>query len=463
MGKETVLLRKFFSHELAWLIIIGVLLRLAMMPYFSCTYDTNAYCSSLIWFLNRYDPYSIHVSIYPPFIYFFDFPLFSLAYQFGLSPGYHYVEEAASIGSVSGLVTPNQVNPLFLVLWKIPLLCFDLLTGLLVYCFAKELTNNPRTPKLFFVIWFFNPFTLVISYFHGAYDVIVAFFVLLGSFFIYSRNYFSAGLSFGLGTLAKVSPIYTALPIAVITLCKGGFRRSSRSDLKANVLDFSKFTTGLLIPLLLFAPLLIEYVRSMLFWVTNEVSIGGGLNQWFFATYPIGWEVVNTNIDIIQKVFYLSPVISLIICFLLCRFLKWNHEWHGNNSLLAITLFTALTYFFASSVVQPQYLLWILPLLVVLSITRRVFIVPLFVLSVAGLVFLLSVQGPHAFLYPLAIYTPLTTPKQIGDTILWYMDLPGKPPYLWQNLCTVFGGIGFVGLLLTIYLIVTSLRHGDRC
>ena len=458
--KIVSVLRHSVGHELAGLIIVGVLLRIALMPYFSSPYDASAYCSGLTWFMNGYSPYAFSASIYPPLVYFLFFPLFSLAKWMGLSPAYQIIPEAANTGTVTGLISAYQVNPTFLVLWKIPILCFDVLTGLLIYYFAKILAHNSKMPKWCFAIWFFNPFTLTVSYIHGAYDVIAAFFILLGAFFVYKQNYFSGGLSFGLGTLTKLSPIYTAFPIAAVLLF--GILNSSRKDFKISVFGFLRFVGGFFVPLLALAPMAIEYFQRMSEWMAHEASISGGLNQWFFAVdLRAGWKFVNSNLGIIQKGFLYYPLIVLVMCLLVCKLLKWNSERSSKNVLIVAALFTALIYFFTATTVQPQYLVWILPLLIALSSMRREFFLPLGVLSFAGLAFLLSIQGPYAVLYPLASHTLLYSPGQVSNHILQYVNTTGIiGPYLWRDLCLIFGGIGFLGLVLTVLFTVNGLRHG---
>ncbi len=458
MKKISIIFYNLRSHELIGPTIIGILLRLALMPYFSDPFDLGTYCSSLIWFANGYNPYAVYASVYPPFIYFILFPLFSLAHWIGLSPGYNYVPEAANTGTVTGMVSANQANPSFLVLWKLPHLSFDLLTGLLIYRFVKELTDNPRMPKYSFVMWLFNPLTLAISYFHGAFDVIVAFFILLGIFLIYNLKYFSAGLSFGLGTLTKLSPIYVGVPLAVMILFKGVLSGPRTYSLKANALDFSKFLAGLVTSLLFFAPVLIKYFQLMFFGVAPESSVGG-LNQWFAAVNPrLSWQPAESVANLLQKILLLYPIVILVICLLLCRFLRWNYEKSNKNILFAAVLFTCLTYLFLPVVVQPQYLLWILPLLVVLSTIRSKFLLPFSMLSIAGLAFYLSIQGPYAVLYPLAIHTPLYTAEQVSNNILYYMNRPGViAPFLRQDLLLLFGGTAFLGQLMAIYYAFKSM------
>jgi hypothetical protein len=107
---------------------------------------------------------------------------------------------------------------------------------------------------------------------------------------------------------------------------------------------------------------------------------------------------------------------------------------------------------------QPQYLLWIMPLVIVLIVKWRGLVYPLGLLSASGLLFSFSLEGPQAFLYPLAMYTPLYNPQQLINSLAAYQNLQGTlAPYLRQDLCTVFGAIGFLGLIITIWLLVRNL------
>jgi hypothetical protein len=95
----------------------------------------------------------------------------------------------------------------------------------------------------------------------------------------------------------------------------------------------------------------------------------------------------------------------------------------------------------------------------VLSTVDRKFLLPLTALSITGTAFYFSVQSPYAVLYPLAIFTPLYAPEQVSDNILYYMKLHGIiSPLLWQDLVLIFGGIGFVGEMLTIYYTLKSTK-----
>jgi hypothetical protein len=310
--------------------------------------------------------------------------------------------------------------------------------------------------KRCFLIWLFNPFTLAVSYLNGSYDIVVGFFILLGAFFLFKGNYFSAGLSFGLGTLAKTSPIFVAIPLSIIVLFTG-LRNSFHSfDLRTNAGRFLKFAVGCIVPIVFFAPLFIEYANLMYSGISKEVSILGGLNQWFFAADQNRSYLLNQHIGVIQTVFSYYPA----ICFALALFLSWILELKRESALLSIALFTGLMYLFLPITLQPQYLLWIMPLLVVLSCRWRSLIWSIGIFSVAGFFFYMSLQGPQTFLYPLAMYTRLYSPQELISNIVSYQNSQGIiSQYLRQDLSIIFGGIGFLGQIVTMALLIRNMRR----
>ncbi len=446
--------RNYFNHELCGIMILGLLLRFVLMPYLIWPYDMSAYQAGLSYLISGNDPYAFHASIYPPLVHFITFPLFGLAYQLGASFDFHSISEVLTGTRPEGLVAMSQVSPWFLVLWKIPLLCFDLLTGILIYFFVKDLMPDSKMPKLCFSVWFFNPFTLAITYLTASYDIAVAFFILLGVFFVFKGNYFSAGLSFGLGTLAKASPIFIAIPLGVVLLFKEVVGSFNTQRLKTNARLFIKFALGCVAPLVLFAPLFIEYANLMYSGISKEIAITGGLNQWFFAADPSKSHLLSQYTGVIQITFSYFPLICSVLALLFCKFFKLTHE----TVLLITTFFTSLIYLFLPITLQPQYLLWIMPLLVILLSKWRSFIWPLGLLSVAGFFFYLSLQGPQIFLYPLAMYTSLYSPQKLISNIAAYQNAQGIiSQYLRQDLSTIFGGIGFLAQILTVLLLTKSL------
>jgi hypothetical protein len=61
------------------------------------------------------------------------------------------------------------------------------------------------------------------------------------------------------------------------------------------------------------------------------------------------------------------------------------------------------------------------------------------------------------------MYTSLYPPKQLVISVINYMNTPGSfSQNLRQDFSTVFGGLGFAGTLLTMVLLLWSLRKVEN-
>ena len=395
--------------------LFGVALRIVLMPFFIVPYDIVAQQFSLTSILNHYDPYSLLVSMYPPFIYILFNPLLLIASHFGLSFGFHVFTETFKAGIVTGMITSIFGDPAFLVFWKFPLLIFDLLTGLLVYQLTKELTKDSSKAKMGFILWLFNPLVLITSYVHGAFDVIAAFFILLGIYFLSKEKYLYSGVSFGFGGITKISPFLIAIPLSLMVF----FAKPDELSRVFSRKRWSNFVTligGCIIPILMSILWNLNYYRLLITSTLNELSINGGLNQWFFA---INWNLrvslLVPNLHVLEEIFYFYPLISLIP-LLFFRKILWNSKVNSYMVLLFSALSLGIVYFVSPATVQPQYILWLVPILTVISMKNRDFYLPLAILSLAASAFLFSIESPFVFMYPMALFTSL---YDVNQFLIW--------------------------------------------
>jgi hypothetical protein len=450
------------KHDLFVPALLGIALRIMLMPFFIWPHDIVAQQFSLISVLNHYDPYSLSVSMYPPFVYMLFHPLLLTASRAGLTFRFYIFPATFNAGMHTDLVTSYFGDPTFLVFWKFPLLFFDLLTSLLVYGLTKELTRNPSKAKKGFILWFFNPFVLITSYIHGAFDVIAVFFILLGIHFLAKNEYLLSGISFGLGGITKISPFLIAIPLSALIFCKKTDESSKVFSRKRWSIT-ATFLAGCMIPILISILWNLNYYHSLITSTLNELSINGGLNQWFFAANSeIRSIFFSPNMNVLTKIIYFYPLISLIP-LLFIRKILWNSE----VNLYAILLFSALSlvivYFVSPATVCPQYILWLVPILTVLSMKNRSFYWPVVILSSAASAFFFFIQSPFAFMYPLALFTQIVNVNQLNAVIVNYSRTSGVfCTVLREDLCFFFGAIGFLGLMLTIVLIAREIRKAVK-
>ncbi len=432
-----------FVHELFWIAVAGLFLRLVLLPYFSTFSDPYSWARGLIFFNNGYDPYAVHVSVYPPFIYLLYSHFFRFVDWLGFSGTYFsFIPQLeASIGT-----------PAFLSLWKIPLICFDFLVGFLIYSIFKEVSRDVKMPRLAFLVWIFNPLNLVITYMHGAWDIVVGFFVLLGVFLIFKKNFVIGGLSFGLGALVKLSPVYLVIPFSLLILFQGigGFTAFS---VRKNFFGLFLFLLGFGLPFLVFAPLVLSYVglTSYLPFSSSEGFIYNSINQWFFAVHPLGFEWINSQLDVIQKLPVLFVAVSAIFVLLLAK--RGVFVSLSLNKILVFAGFLGvLSFIFYPSIIQPQYVLWYLPLLACLASIYRPFRLPFVVLSVADILYYFARQGIVTPLAPLASYSTIFNVELYQSSLAWYYSLPGviAGPFRY-DVVFLSGFLGFLALLIVLF------------
>lgn len=459
-AKQTII--ALVKHPLFILALIGVTLRIVLMPFFIDPYDIVAQQFSLTGVLNHFDPYSLSVSMYPPFIYLLFNPLLLIAGRSGLTFGFYVFPETFKAGLVTELITSVYGDPAFLVFWKLPLLVFDLFTGLLVYQFTKELTGDPSKAKTSFILWFFNPFVLITSYVHGAFDVIAAFFILLGIYFLSKKKYLFSGISFGFGGITKLSPFLIAIPLS-FSIFFAKEDEPSKIFSKNNWRNFVTFIAGCMTPILVSILWNLNYYQLLTASTLSELSINGGLNQWFFAiNWNLRTNLLSPNLSILKDFFYFYPMISLIPLFFFRKIFS-NSKVNSYVLLLFSALSLGIVYFVSPATLQPQYILWLIPILTVISMKSRSFYWPLSILSLVAFAFLLSIESPFFFMYPLALFTPLFNINQLNTIIIEYAKIPGVfCPFLREDLLLLLGAIGFMALILTVLLTVRKLRKATQ-
>ena len=161
---------------------------------------------------------------------------------------------------------------------------------------------------------------------------------------------------------------------------------------------------GFALPFLVCAPLVFSYAGLMTYlpFASAEGYLWNNLNQWFFVAHPVGFNFVNSYLDIIQKLPLMFVVVSGLLVLLLYkqdRLVRLSLD----KLLLFGVFFGMLSHLFYPSIVQAQYLLWYLPLLWGLLVIFKKFGLPGALISVAGILYYFASQGLVTPLTPLGI------------------------------------------------------------
>ncbi len=222
---------------------------------------------------------------------------------------------------------PSMFRDLFVM--KLPILLFDFLAAMLLIALAPI-----GRKRLAAALWLLNPFSIYAIYFFGQFDIIAAFFVLL-SIYLWRKNKltFAYGI-LGLAAAVKVFPLLL-LPIFLIY--------DGRSILKkiSGVISFA------VVFLLCLAPILTSVVAL------KSVFLSNLTNGLFKASIELGG---GKSLPIFL-VAYL-----LILGVLLLNYIK--------KPLLESVVFIVLALLLTLSNFHPQWMVWLMPLLVLLLVKK---------------------------------------------------------------------------------------------
>lgn len=243
-------------------------------------------------------------------------------------PFYLYLE--------AGAIRLSQLFPLpssfFL---KIINLFFDLGVSLLIYKLTKKNLNS-------FIFYLFSPITNLIFYFHGQFDIIPIFFILLSLYFLKIKKPIASVFTYSFAILTKPWPIFFFLPF---------FKKIKRKI---------ESTFFLLIPILFFTVLYQKFFSSSAFSIFKTIinyrslfnfwGLGKIINSVFFFTQeqpPI----------FVQKIF-----LSLfLIVFLIYSFFQ-------SQKKLETAVFKLIIFFYVFTFgFSIQYLSWFMPFLIIVK------------------------------------------------------------------------------------------------
>jgi Gpi18-like mannosyltransferase len=220
-------LPSFLTGNLRTVLIIGVLVRLVLAPFFAHPFDMNA------WYINGQalleGKQSLLYYLVPYRISFFLF-VFPETWLFnhlaGIFPNY-----AIPIGALNPKLNPGpqwgiSIVPglLYDFLLKIPLILSDVLVTTLLFKIVKSEWQNEKIAILVAALWFLNPIVIWVSSGWGMFDTLPALFTVLSLYFVLDGRYSYSMLSLAGSTLLKFYAIVIFVPLIFIIWRKAGPR-----------------------------------------------------------------------------------------------------------------------------------------------------------------------------------------------------------------------------------------------
>lgn len=436
-------LRRGAAHPLARLAVLGLAVRLVLAPFTSWTGDMWFYYRSVLDILAGTNPYHSMYYTYPPaWAWTYALPMLGLGAFVPPAGLATFVPSMVPVASRSLLVVPFVTSPAFNLVLKLPLILADLATGLLIYRLVAGLQGLP-TAKRAFAMWFLNPLVILVGAVNGQFDVLPSLFLLLGVYFLVRREPAYAGIALSISVFYKIFAIYLLPAYLILLLRRGPDAAEPRSWARRPVALFGAgflAASGLLALVFPWADGTAALLRRV-----SAPSYGGFTPLTLLGlTNPAGIGVALTIVGIVVPLVGISIVAilwerrtpSAVPDDLLVRLASAN--------VVGIVILFAFT-----TLVNPQYFLWILPSMILLAYARRRSRGPVVALSGIGLAFILFLAGPLVFFYPAAVYVGWPSVAAINASVLnvWGATGAGGGPLGFQVIL-LLSLAGFVLLVL---------------
>ncbi len=209
------------------------------------------------------------------------------------------------------------------LLVKIPYLIFDLLIGFLLL----KLFVSKNQALLAFTLWMFNPVSLYATYMMGQFDIIPTFFTVLSIYFITKSRLNWAALALGGGIAFKIYPIFLLVPLIILG-------KNLKERLTLTTIAISPYLISIL-----------PYLPSQNFRATA-----------LFANQSTKSLYANIPVSGGESILLFPAILLMFYFFILTKKLEKINFW--KIYLIPLLLFFIFTHY------HPQWLIWVIPYLI---------------------------------------------------------------------------------------------------
>jgi Gpi18-like mannosyltransferase len=446
-------IKQFFRplHGIAILVIAGLAIRIIAAPFTSWTYDVYPYYSATVDSLSGLGIYGHVMYSYPPLFMVVTYP-FTLLLSLFQDPSTFVSFQPSMVGTAqaTGLLVPYVTSPWFNLAIKAPIIICDLLVGLFIYQIVKELYND-LWAKRAFILWFLNPFVILIGSMMGQFDVLPALMTVVALYFAIKERYLLVGMALGFGTLLKVYPAFFVIfYFALIVLMN--WKKGAPWISKHGVRQVISLAAGCAISLLAVIPFFLSSNGFMdVILRRTDYQQFGGISIWSI------WNAFNpgTTPDAAFPILHLTTLIYVAILAAAIMWAWWAAKKHDlqenelNKRLVTANVLFVATLLLLQPLTNPQHLIWLLPLLILLLPQGIRMEWRFIALSITGALFLLSLQSYSALLYPLASFTNIVPISSLNNDIYQYFTATRFLPHTYVLGLAIFSAMIS---LVTIFL-----------
>lgn len=394
-------------------LVAGLAIRLILAPYTSVTSDVAPWAQTVSSAMAGLGPYRRRGFSYPPV---WGYLLSGLGRVFALAGG--SVTSLSSEHPASVLVAASDISvasvtsPLFNVLFKSILFAFDVGVAILVRRVALHLGASERRAGIAAGFAFFNPLVIFISAVHGTFDVMIAFFTLLAIAALLERRDTMAGASLAAGIMTKLAPVFLVpLVVAWLVIAERERPRDAVPRLLRVAAGGAAAIAVLGMPVA-FDGTFGQMITSVFSRSGSPTAAGGlgvfGVRHLARFSWVQGWAGEHSTA--VTLALYGSILLGTALVAGVAVARRTDPALVLVSGVCVIYLLVLLL----NPSVQPQYVLWVLPIVCVVGARRPGYLSWSVVVGVAGVVFEVGITGPMRFLQPLAAYTANLSPEAVA-------------------------------------------------
>ena len=181
------------KQKLAIILVAGVVLRLALAPFFSFNIDLTYWMKVFNLIDGGYNLYGMDGYYYAPVWGYVLGSMDMLAHLLGITDYGTLVPEMYPYVDQDYVISEYVTSVKFNFIVKIPLILTDLAIGWLLFSFVKRITGDERKAIIACLLWMFCPLTVLESSVHAMFDNMSAMFTLMAFIAAYDRRYILAG------------------------------------------------------------------------------------------------------------------------------------------------------------------------------------------------------------------------------------------------------------------------------
>ncbi len=371
------------GHPLIVLTVCGILIRLIFAATLTRIYDVSSWGFIIEDLRAGEGLYDVDQYFYTPIWGYF---LEIMRWVIDLLPGMEVLvldpSTIAPIPDVTFTLDDIRIPTLiFAFVIKLPLILVDVAVSYILYVLVREIAADEKKAIFAFGAWMFIAPAIFVSSVSGMFDNFAALMLLLSIFFLRKRFYYISGAALMIGIMAKIFPVLAIFPILV-------YITYTETSLKNRAMAYTEFLgSAAIVAGIILLPHLIN----------------GDINEVFnFLTYRLKGNDTGGLSDSGQKL--LTLIVGAILGALIVPWLLSRKNQNATQSLLAST--TILLSLFLGYYYQQQYLIEVLPLLILTCIVYQVRIGKLLIV-LATLFVILNLGEIPTMLLPLAECTNL--------------------------------------------------------